>query len=59
MRERGVAVVGASSSYGGWEADSLVPSLARLAEPGVTPEDFIWCTEDNAPFPHWALLDLK
>jgi outer membrane protein OmpA-like peptidoglycan-associated protein len=59
VRERGVSVVGASSSYGGWEADNLVPSSARLAEPGVTPEDFIWCSADDAPFPHWALLDLK
>ncbi|MBX3611618.1 MAG: OmpA family protein [Hydrogenophaga sp.] len=59
VRERGVAVVAASSSYGGSEADNLVPSLQRLAEPGVTLQDFIWCTEDNAPFPHWALLDLQ
>jgi len=59
VAERGVRVAGASSSQDGLMAEAMVPSLARLAEPGVTPEDFYWCTADNAPFPHWVLLELK
>lgn len=59
VAERGVRVVGASSSHDGLNAEAMVPALARLAEPGVTPEDFYWCTADSAPFPHWVLLDLQ
>lgn len=57
--ENGARVIGFSSEYGGWDAASMVPSLARLEEPGVDIQDFVWCTADNAPFPHWVLLELK
>lgn len=59
VAERGVKVAGASSSHDGLDAEAMVPSLARLAEPGVTPEDFYWCTADGAPFPHWVRFDLR
>lgn len=58
-QESGARVVGHSSEFGGWEAANMVPSLARLREPGVEIQDFIWCTADNAPFPHWVLFELK
>lgn len=56
--ENGARVIGFSSEYGGWDAASMVPSLARLGEPGVDIQDFVWCTADNAPFPHWVLFEL-
>lgn len=59
VEEQGVRILGHSSSYGGWDVSNMVPSLARLQEPGVTVEDFIWCTADGAPFPHWVLFELK
>jgi outer membrane protein OmpA-like peptidoglycan-associated protein len=58
VAERGVKVVSFSSEFGGWDAANMLPSLARLAEPGVTLEDFVWCTADDAPFPHWILFEL-
>ncbi len=57
--ENGARVIGFSSEYGGWDAASMVPSLARLQEPGVEIQNFVWCTADNAPFPHWVLIELK
>lgn len=57
VHERGVKLIGHSSEYGGWEASNMLPSLARLAEPGITMEDFVWCTADNAPPPHWVLFE--
>ncbi len=59
VQENGAKVVAFSSEYGGWGADSMVPSLARLREPGIEIEDFVWCTADNAPFPHWVLFEFK
>lgn len=55
--ESGAKVIGYSSEYGGWDAASLVPSEARLREEGLTIADFVWCTADNAPFPHWVLIE--
>lgn len=57
VQENGARVIGFSSEYGGWDAASMVPSLARLREEGLTLEDFVWCTADNAPFPHWVLIE--
>lgn len=57
--EHGARVIDFSSEYGGWEASSVTPSLERLREPGVGIEDFVWCTADDAPFPHWVLVELK
>jgi outer membrane protein OmpA-like peptidoglycan-associated protein len=58
-RENGAKVVASSSSWGGgWDVENLVPSTARLAEPGVTAEDFVWCSADGAAFPHFAVIDL-
>ncbi len=59
VEERGVRIIGHSSSYGGWDVTNMVPSLARLQEPGVALEDFVWCTADGAPFPHWVLFELQ
>jgi len=59
VAERGVKIVGFSSEFGGWDAANMLPSLARLAEPGVTLEDFVWCSADDAPFPHWVTFELK
>lgn len=58
-QENGARVIGFSSEYGGWEARNMVPSQARLREPGIAIEDFVWCTADGAPFPHWVLFELK
>jgi outer membrane protein OmpA-like peptidoglycan-associated protein len=57
--ENGARVIGFSSEFGGWDAANMVPALARLQEPGVDIQDFVWCTADNAPFPHWVLFELK
>lgn len=57
-KEAGAKVIGFSSEFGGWGAENMVPSLTQLREKGVVIEDFVWCTADNAPFPHWVLIEL-
>ncbi len=57
VREGGVKVAGFSSATGGGDVDQLLPPSAVLAQPGVNLNDFVWCTADNAPFPHWVLFE--
>ncbi len=59
VQENGARVIAFSSEFGGWDAANMAPSLTRLQEPGVEIQDFVWCTADNAPFPHWVLFELK
>ncbi|MDF2180350.1 OmpA family protein [Aliiglaciecola sp. CAU 1673] len=57
--ENGARVTSFSSEYGGWGAESMVPSLQQLAEPGIELENFVWCSADNAPFPHWVVIEFS
>jgi len=37
----------------------LLPPRSMLEQTGVNLNDFVWCTADNAPFPHWVLFEFK
>lgn len=59
FQENGARVVGFSSSAGGADVDQLLPPRTLLEQPGVQLTDFVWCTADNAPFPHWVEIEFK
>lgn len=59
VREGGAKVAGYSSVYGGADVDMLLPPRSVLEAPGVDLNDFVWCTADNAPFPHWVMFEFK
>jgi len=48
----GVRIVQYSSAAGGADLSVLLPPRERLAQAGVNLNDFVWCTADDAPFPH-------
>ena len=51
---RGARIVSFSSNYGGmWDVNSLI-------DPTEGPEENLptWCTEAEAPFPHWVVIEL-
>jgi outer membrane protein OmpA-like peptidoglycan-associated protein len=51
---RGAKIVSFSSNYGGmWDVNSLI-------DPAENPEEALptWCTEAEAPFPHWVVIEL-
>jgi outer membrane protein OmpA-like peptidoglycan-associated protein len=50
----GARVVAQSSNYGAsWDVQNLVANYA-----GAASELPVWASEDDAPFPHWAVIDL-
>lgn len=53
VKENGASVVAFSSEFSGWNAEFMVPSAQRMKEENLSLLDFIWCTADNAAFPHW------
>lgn len=55
FRENGVKIADVSSSY--WDIHGFVPSLAEMQQNGTTVPDYVWCTADNAPFPHHVLFE--
>lgn len=57
VREGGARVSAFSSVTGGADVDQLLPPRSMLDKPGVDLNDFVWCTADNAPFPHWVLFE--
>lgn len=59
VREGGARVAGFSSATGGADVDQLLPPRELLEKPGVDLNDFVWCTADDAPFPHWVLFDFR
>ncbi|MFZ5484883.1 MAG: OmpA family protein [Pseudomonadota bacterium] len=59
VQESGARVAGFSSATGGADVDQLLPPRALLEKSGVDLNDFVWCTADNAPFPHWVLFEFK
>jgi len=56
VHESGVRVAGFSSATGGADLDVLLPPRALLEQDGVNLNDFVWCTADKAPFPHWVVF---
>lgn len=59
VREGGARVAGFSSATGGADVDQLLPPREVLAQAGVNLNDFVWCTTDNAPFPHWVTFEFR
>jgi outer membrane protein OmpA-like peptidoglycan-associated protein len=59
VREGGVRVAGFSSATGGADVDQLLPPRELLEQPGVDLNDFVWCTADNAAFPHWVMFEFR
>ncbi|GAB4207164.1 MAG: hypothetical protein Fur0019_11290 [Tibeticola sp.] len=59
VREGGARIAGFSSATGGADVDQLLPPREVLAQAGVNLNDFVWCTADNAPFPHWVTFEFK
>lgn len=57
--EGGARIAGFSSATGGADVDQLLPPRDVLAQPGVDLNDFVWCTADNAPFPHWVTFEFR
>lgn len=50
----GAKIAGFSSNYDGfWDVTNLIGGSENWA--GDLP---VWCTESNAPFPHWAVIEL-
>ena len=50
----GAHIVAFSSNYaGGWDVTNLIGD--DEGEGGSLP---VWCTEQNAPFPHWVVIEL-
>jgi len=50
----GARIVAFSSNYaGGWDVTNLIGD--DEGEGGSLP---VWCTEQNAPFPHWVVIEL-
>ncbi len=51
---RGTKIVSFSSNYGGmWDVNSLIDPTEGSEENLPT-----WCTESEAPFPHWVVIEL-
>lgn len=59
VRDGGARVAGFSSATGGADVGQLLPPRDVLAQAGVNLNDFVWCTADNAPFPHWVTFEFK
>jgi outer membrane protein OmpA-like peptidoglycan-associated protein len=56
VQEGGVRIAGFSSAAGGADLNVLLPPRALLEQDGVNLNDFVWCTADKAPFPHWVVF---
>lgn len=56
VQESGVHIAGYSSVSGGADLNVLLPPRALLEQDGVNLNDFVWCTADKAPFPHWVVF---
>ncbi|MCB1900614.1 OmpA family protein [Cognatazoarcus halotolerans] len=59
VQESGARVAGFSSAAGGADLDVLLPPRALLEQAGVDLNDFVWCSADQAPFPHWVLFEFR
>jgi outer membrane protein OmpA-like peptidoglycan-associated protein len=58
-KEKGVKIVGFSSSYGGgWDVENLVPSTAEMKENDRPVSSYVWCSADNQ-FPQWVVFELS
>lgn len=57
VRESGARISAFSSASGGADLDVLLPPRERLARAGADLNEFVWCTADNAPFPHWVVFE--
>lgn len=57
FQENGVTIVGFSDEYGGnWSAANLIPSKEEMKINNLTIPDFVWCSAEAAPFPHWVIF---
>ena len=51
----GAKIVASSSNYGGsWDVENLIASVTNWSDASLP----VWCTAEDAPFPHWAVIEL-
>ncbi|MFH0865361.1 MAG: OmpA family protein [Bacteroidota bacterium] len=57
FQENGVTIFAFSDEYGGnWSAANLIPSKEEMKINNQTIPDYVWCSVENAPFPHWVIF---
>lgn len=60
FKENGTVIVSFSDEYGGnWSASNLVPSKEEMKLNNQTIPDYVWCSAEEVPSPHWVIFKFK